>query len=44
MYKIPDDRALNEFVRYSIKIVLFSDTNDGPIVPKLKDLRIITVA
>ena len=42
-YKLPDERAVNPFIRYSIKIIMFSDTIDGAVVPRVKDLRIITV-
>lgn len=43
-YKIPDTRLGNEFIRYSIKIIMFSDIDNSPIVPKIKDLKIITVS
>jgi len=43
-YKIPDARALNPFIRYALKIVMFADTEGSALVPKIKDLKIITVA
>jgi hypothetical protein len=42
-YKIPDARALNPFIRYALKIVMFADTEGSALVPKIKDLKIITV-
>jgi len=42
-FKIPDELATNVITRYCIKIVMFSDIDDSAVVPKIKDLKVITV-
>jgi len=43
-FKIPETAVNNTFMRYSIKLVLYANEKNSHVVPKLKDLRIITVA